>query len=503
MSSSITLSAATRQNLLSLQDTASLLATTQSRLSTGKKVNSALDNPINFFTASNLSARSTELSSLLDGISNGVQTIQAANTGLSKLQNLTSQLKSTAQQALAATSAFTSKAASVSTGLAGATAANLLSTGPTAAVSDKAVGTLTNGQPSAAVPATVVGSVDYKPTAAPATMRGTPFTATTPTLAKATGASTFSVPANAVAGTATGGAFTTLTSAATIEVTYATSPTSTTTTSISLAIGDTVDAAVTKLNNGLNSLGITAKNDSGKLSFSGKTDGSAFSVKTTAQGTTETGFTTGTSTQSGGNVPAAVQKLTIGTEAIEIKGGSAGASAADVTKAAVDAINAKTTATGVTAGLETVSGSQRLVLTGKADGSNFTVTGEAGNSLGFASAPTTTANGAAAASQTLTIGGTQITIAGGGSIDDAVTAINRQTGTTGVSAAKDPADASRLLLTGKADGSAFTVASSNPTSSGFSATPTSTSLAATASGAYTPTGTPAAATGTGAFPGPA
>ncbi|MFF8799407.1 MULTISPECIES: flagellin hook IN motif-containing protein [unclassified Methylobacterium] len=503
MSSSITLSAATRQNLLSLQDTASLLATTQSRLSTGKKVNSALDNPINFFTASNLSARSTELSSLLDGISNGVQTIQAANTGLSKLQNLTSQLKSTAQQALAATSAFTSKAASVSTGLAGATAANLLSTGPTAAVSDKAVGTLTNGQPSAAVPATVAGSVDYKPTAAPATMRGTPFTATTPTLAQATGASTFSAPANAVAGTATGGAFTTLTSAATIEVTYATSPTSTTTTSISLAIGDTVDAAVTKLNDGLNSLGITARNDGGKLSLTGKTDGSAFSVKTTAQEATETGFTTGTGTPSSGNIPAAVQTLTIGTEAIEIKGGSAGASAADVTKAALDAINARTTATGVTAGLETVSGSQRLVLTGKADGSNFTVTGEAGNSLGFASAPTTTANGAAAASQTLTIGGTQITIAGGGSIDDAVAAINRQTGTTGVSAAKDPADATRLLLTGKSDGSAFTVASSNPASSGFSATPTSTSLAATVSGAYTPTGTPAAATGASAFTGPA
>ena len=457
MSSSITLSAATRQNLLSLQDTASLLATTQSRLSTGKKVNSALDNPINFFTASNLSSRSTELSSLLDGISNGVQTIQAANTGLSKLQNLTSQLKSTAQQALAATSAFTSKAASVSTGLAGATAANLLSTGPTAALSDKAIGTLTNGQPSAAVPATVTGSVDYKPTAAPATMRGATFAATTPSLAKATGTSTFSTPANAVAGTATGTAFTTLTSAATIEVTYATSPTSTTTTSISLAVGDTVDAAVTKLNGQLGSLGITAKNDSGKLSFTGKADGSAFSVKTTAQGTSETGFTTGTSAASSGNVAAASQKLTINGELITIAGGSAGATAADVTKAAVDAINAKTTATGVTASIETVGGTSRLALTGKADGSNFTVTGEAGNSLGFASSPTTTGNGAAAASQTLTIGGTQITIAGGGSIDDAVTAINRQTGTTGVSAAKDPADATRLLLTGKSDGSAFTV----------------------------------------------
>lgn len=175
-------------------------------------------------------------------------------------------------------------------------------------------------------------------------------------------------------------------------------------------------------------------------------------------------------------------------------------------KAAVDAINAKTTGTdgtGVTASIETVGGTPRLTLTGKADGANFTVTGAAGNSLGFASAPTTTANGTPAASQTLTIGGTQITIAGGGSIDDAVTAINRQTGTTGVSAAKDPADATRLLLTGKSDGSAFTVASSSPASSGFSATPTSTSLAATLSGAYMPTGTPAAATGATAFTGPA
>jgi flagellin-like hook-associated protein FlgL len=55
-SSSITLSAGVRQNLLALQDTASLLATTQNRLATGKKVNTALDNPINFFTSQGLSA---------------------------------------------------------------------------------------------------------------------------------------------------------------------------------------------------------------------------------------------------------------------------------------------------------------------------------------------------------------------------------------------------------------------------------------------------------------
>src|SRR4051812_9437637 len=100
MASNITLSAATRQNLLSLQDTASLLSTTQNRLSTGKKVNSALDNPTNFFTSQSLTARSSDLSNLLDGISNGVQTIQAANQGITSITKLVDSAKSTANQAL-------------------------------------------------------------------------------------------------------------------------------------------------------------------------------------------------------------------------------------------------------------------------------------------------------------------------------------------------------------------------------------------------------------------
>ena len=108
MASSITLSAATRQNLLSLQDTANLLSTTQSRLSTGKKVNSALDNPTNFFTSQSLTARSSDLSNLLDGISNGVQTIQAANQGITSIQKLVDSAKSTANQALADKSATSS-----------------------------------------------------------------------------------------------------------------------------------------------------------------------------------------------------------------------------------------------------------------------------------------------------------------------------------------------------------------------------------------------------------
>ena len=98
--SSITLSAATRQNLLSLQDTASLMATTQNRLATGKTVNSALDNPTNFFTSQALDSRSNGLNSLLDGVSNGVQAIQAANQGITSIQKLVDQAKSIANQAL-------------------------------------------------------------------------------------------------------------------------------------------------------------------------------------------------------------------------------------------------------------------------------------------------------------------------------------------------------------------------------------------------------------------
>ncbi|MFJ7834566.1 flagellar protein, partial [Methylobacterium sp. NPDC097213] len=100
MSSSVTLSASTRQNLLSLQDTASLTSTTQNRLATGLKVSSALDNPVNFFTAQAFSSRSGDLGALLDSISNGVQTIQAANQGITSIQKLIDSAKSTANQAL-------------------------------------------------------------------------------------------------------------------------------------------------------------------------------------------------------------------------------------------------------------------------------------------------------------------------------------------------------------------------------------------------------------------
>ena len=107
--SSIVLSASVRQNLLSLQSTAELLSTTQNRLATGKKVNSALDNPTNFFTAQSLDSRAGDINNLLDGIGNGVQVLQAANTGITSLQKLVDSAKSIANQVLQTTVGYSSK----------------------------------------------------------------------------------------------------------------------------------------------------------------------------------------------------------------------------------------------------------------------------------------------------------------------------------------------------------------------------------------------------------
>ena len=108
--SGIVLSAAVRQNLLSLQNTAELLSTTQNRLASGKKVNTALDNPTNYFTAQGLDNRASDINNLLDGIGNGVQVLQAANTGLTSLQKLVVTAKSIANQELQTTTGYTTKA---------------------------------------------------------------------------------------------------------------------------------------------------------------------------------------------------------------------------------------------------------------------------------------------------------------------------------------------------------------------------------------------------------
>jgi flagellin len=97
--SNITLSAGVRANLLSLQDTAANFAVTQNRLATGKKVNSALDNPVNYFTAATLQSRAGELSNLLDAMTNGINTIKAASNGLDSITQTVQSMQATVTQA--------------------------------------------------------------------------------------------------------------------------------------------------------------------------------------------------------------------------------------------------------------------------------------------------------------------------------------------------------------------------------------------------------------------
>src|SRR5947209_6503829 len=98
--SDIVLSAGVRSNLLNLQQTSDLITSTQTRLATGKRVNSALDNPTNFFTSQGLSNRASDLGALLDAMSTGINTIQAANNGISAITKLVQSAQSLASQAL-------------------------------------------------------------------------------------------------------------------------------------------------------------------------------------------------------------------------------------------------------------------------------------------------------------------------------------------------------------------------------------------------------------------
>src|ERR1700722_11114115 len=97
--SDITLSTGVRQNLLALQQTSTQTNTVDEALATGKKVNSALDNPSSFFTSQALTDRATSLSALLDSIGQAVQTLNAADQGITSLTSLVQSAKSLATQA--------------------------------------------------------------------------------------------------------------------------------------------------------------------------------------------------------------------------------------------------------------------------------------------------------------------------------------------------------------------------------------------------------------------
>jgi flagellin-like hook-associated protein FlgL len=136
--SDITLTSGIRQNLLSLQQTSRDLTTTQEALATGKAVNSAADNPSAYFTSQNLTNSANSLSSLLDQIGQGLQTIDAATNGLQGITSLLQQALSTVQQAQSdpfSTAAATTGTVNLSTAGAPSGAAGnlLLSVGTTTA----------------------------------------------------------------------------------------------------------------------------------------------------------------------------------------------------------------------------------------------------------------------------------------------------------------------------------------------------------------------------------
>ncbi|WP_413207440.1 flagellin [Rhodospirillum sp. A1_3_36] len=99
MADPITLSSATRTNLLSLQRTTSLIGKTQERLSTGKDVNSAIDDALSFFKARTLNSRASDLATVKDGISEGIQVLTAATDALSNVEDILKQMKAVASSA--------------------------------------------------------------------------------------------------------------------------------------------------------------------------------------------------------------------------------------------------------------------------------------------------------------------------------------------------------------------------------------------------------------------
>ncbi len=105
----IVLSAGVRQNLLALQSTAHLMSLTQNRLATGKKVNTAEDNPISFFTAQSLQSRAGDFNSLLDSIGQAQQVLSTANQGITSLSKLVQSGISTARQAQQSPIGYTTK----------------------------------------------------------------------------------------------------------------------------------------------------------------------------------------------------------------------------------------------------------------------------------------------------------------------------------------------------------------------------------------------------------
>ncbi|MCW1843962.1 flagellin [Prosthecomicrobium hirschii] len=492
--SDIVLSKGIRNNLLQLQNTADKVALTQGRLSTGKKVNSALDNPTNFFTAASLTSRAKDLTNLLDGLSSGIKVLEAADNGLKAITRTIESLQSTVRQArqdktfksqtysLDTTTIGTSalKNISFSGGAVGSTAVNVaLNTTAAAAVQNTIVGSAAYTAPTAAVQSTVAGSAAYQaPTAAVAATSG---------------------------GVTAPGAFASFSLGASdtlkfdVSVDGTTQNLTFTQAEVITALGGgggtiaTVDELATVINSKLT--GATASNSSGDLALTSSSTGTSSNVSvigvnindgTTDTPTNSTGFdgTTGATGTAGTAAVAAVDRvITIsdGTNTANIT--LTAANAGDAATAA-SYINAQLTSAGITGTATNSSGT--LSLAGAADGSNSLTIGGAGASAVFGAGATTTA-GTAAVDRVISISdGTNtanitLTSANAGNAATAASYINSQLTSAGITGTVTN-NAGTLTLSGAVAGTNNLTLSGAGATAVFGASPTTTAGTAATGG---------------------
>ncbi|MCW1843964.1 flagellin [Prosthecomicrobium hirschii] len=407
--SDIVLSKGIRSNLMQLQNTAANVALTQGRLATGKKVNSALDNPANFFTSQSLSSRANDLSNLLDGLSNGIKVLEAADNGLKAITKTVESLQSTVLQARQdksnKTESFTLDATAIGT----SSVKNISFSG--GAVGSTAVNVALNATSSAAVQSTVAGSAAYQaPTAGSAATSG-------------------GVTASGTFASITLGASDTLKFNVSVDgsaqaLTFTKAEVDTALGGSTGTIGS-VDDLATVINSKLT--GATASNSSGDLRLTSSSTGTSSNVSVTSvaindgssdTATNSTGFdgTAGQAGTAGAAAVAAVDRvisISDGTNTANITLTSA--NAGDAATAATY-INSQLTSAGITGTVSNSSGT--LTLAGASNGTNSLTVSGAGASAVFGASATTTAGTAAVTGAVK-------------SVDELVTAINGNSSLTG------------------------------------------------------------------------
>jgi len=450
----ITLSKAVRSNLLNLQSTADLLGTTQERLATGKKVNSALDNPTNFFTASSLNSRASDMGSLLDSMANGIQTLEAADNGLTAITKNLEAMQSTLTQARQDKS-FKTQSFTLDADTIGTTALKTMSFSG-GAVGDTPQTVALNSIDDAGTIGTVGDTTYAVPGAGTKSVLSTSAAWTDPAAVTATASNAFVAPTAA--------------ETADFEVNgHAISLDATT--------GADIDTAITNIQAQLDAAttagAYTVDKDAGgtKLTITGPV-GEAVAITGVANsGTGVSGFVNGTDDAAASLGTAAVDKtFTVNTDyAVTIDAGST------LAEALAD-INTGLDGSGFTAIEDPDNAGKILIQEDTAGGAALSITG--GDTLALFGTATVTDTGTAGTTYSFTVnGGDEITVDPGTSLADAVTSINTQLGTD--SAFEAAADGGNLVIREKeALGATITLAGDDAATL-FGATATDTGVAAT------------------------